>query len=82
VDEEDTSALDQAREFLRELLQDGAKLYDEVVEAMKQSGLTMATVRRAKPLAGVKSRRREVAGTPSKDWPWEWTLIPDATKKP
>jgi hypothetical protein len=79
VDEEDTSALDQAREFLGELLKDGAMLYDEVLEAMKQSGIALKTLKRAKPLAGVKSRRRPVAETPSKDWPWEWYLIENVT---
>jgi hypothetical protein len=79
VDEEDTSALDQAREFLAELLKDGAMLYDEVLKAMKQSGIALKTLKRAKPLAGVKSRRRPVAETSSKDWPWEWYLIENVT---
>jgi hypothetical protein len=79
VDEEDTSALDQAREFLAELLKDGAMLYDEVLKAMKQSGIALKTLKRAKPLAGVKSRRRPVAETSSKDWPWEWYLTENVT---
>jgi len=81
VDEEDTSALEQAREFLTELLHDGPILYDEVKKAIKQAGIAMITVKRAKPLTGVKSRRRPLAETPSKDWPWEWYLIADVVEK-
>jgi AAA domain len=74
VEGEDKSALDQARAFLMELLQDGPVLYDTVQKAAKQAGMTTATLRRAKPLLGVKSRKRRADDTPSKEWPWEWYL--------
>jgi hypothetical protein len=82
VDEEDKSALDQAREFLTELLHDGPVLYDDVIKAMKSSGIALMTLKRAKPLTGVKSRRRPWTGTPSKDWPWEWYLSANVAAQP
>src|SRR5262249_26679588 len=77
-DDEETSALDQAKAFLEELLAQGPVLYDDVCHAMKQAGIAMATLKRAKPLVGAKARRRPGAG---KNGPWEWYLpgegIPD-----
>jgi hypothetical protein len=77
ADEEDTSALDQAREFLQELLRDGPVLSEDVGKAMKKAGISWPTLRRAKPLAGVKSRKRRTEDLASKDWPWEWYLPDD-----
>jgi hypothetical protein len=74
ADAEEKPALEQAEEFLPELLADGPVLYAEVQKAMKQAGISLVTLKRAKPLLGVKSRRRPEKGTPSKDWPWEWCL--------
>ncbi len=71
ADEEETSALDQAQEFLREMLADGPVLYDTVTTAVKQAGIAMATLKRAKPLVGVKARRQPEGG---KNGPWEWYL--------
>jgi hypothetical protein len=77
--EENNSALEQAQEFLLELLKDGPVLYTEVKKALEPAGIAMITVKRAKPLVGVKSRRRSVADAPSKDRPWEWYLPKHAT---
>jgi hypothetical protein len=66
------TATDQAREFLRELLTDGPMLAEEVSAAAKQAGIAMATIRRAKPLAGIQTKRRRLENVPSKEWPWEW----------
>jgi len=74
TEDKKSSALDQAGEFLRELLTDGPVLADEVKAAAKQAGITMATIQRAKDLVGVKSRRLRLEDKPSKDWPWEWHL--------
>jgi hypothetical protein len=69
---EEQPALEQAQEFLAELLQDGPVLVDDIRKAVKQVGVTWITVRRAKDALGIMARRREIAGTPSKTWPWEW----------
>jgi hypothetical protein len=71
---EEKPAFDQAREFLEELLAPGPVLYTDVQRAMKQAGISLVTLKRAKPLVGVRSRRRPEDGTPSKDWSWEWFL--------
>ena len=73
-DEAEKPALEQAREFLEVLLTEGPVLYTDVQRAAKQAGISLGTLKRAKPLLGVKSRRRPEDGTPSKDWPWEWFL--------
>lgn len=78
VDDEDKSALEQAREFLTELLEDGPVLYDDVKDAGKKSGHAWRTIRRAKPLVGVKARRRELADKTLLECPYEWYL-PDGT---
>src|SRR5262249_51850739 len=46
-----------------------------VTTAMKQAGIAMATLRRAKPLVGVKVRRRPGEG---KNGAWEWYLPEEA----
>jgi hypothetical protein len=70
ADAEETSALEQAREFVCELLKDGPVLSEDVTNAAKQAGLSWATVKRAKILAGVKARTTQGEGKT----PWEWYL--------
>jgi putative DNA primase/helicase len=74
ADEDEKPALEQAKEFLRELLAAGPVLYAEIQGAGKQAGISTKTLKRAKPLVGAKSRRRPEEGTSSKDWSWEWFL--------
>jgi hypothetical protein len=50
-------------------------LYNDVYKAMKQAGIAMATLKRAKPRVGVKARRRSGEG---KNGPWEWYLPDEA----
>jgi len=70
VDEEETRVLDQARDFLQQLLKDGAEVpYPEVMQAAKETGVTPATLRRAKALERVKVRKQGGSGTP-----WLWRL--------
>jgi AAA domain len=73
-DETEKPALEQARDFLQELLQDGPVLADEVAKAAKQAGLSLATVRRAKELEQIRARRRPLDDIPRIKWPWEWLL--------
>lgn len=69
--DEAPGALEQAKEFLAVLLAQGPVLYNEVYKAMQQAGIAMATLKRAKPLVGVKARRRPGE---EKNGPWEWYL--------
>jgi len=70
--DEDASAIEQAREFLREILSEVPMLVKEINFAAKQAGLTPRTVRRAKDREGVKAKRLQVDGGPSNTWPWAW----------
>lgn len=74
--DEDRSALDQAQEFLQDVLSAGPVLYEDLVKAMKKAGIAFRTLRRAKLLIGVKSRRRPVDGMATKQQLWEWFLPP------
>lgn len=76
-EQEDKSALDQAREFLQELLQAGPVLYSEVQKALKQAEIASATLRRAKAILKVKVHKRHQEGIPYQEQPYEWALPPD-----
>ena len=60
--DEDSSALGEARNFLVDLLQDGAVPYAEVEAAAEQAGITMRTVKRARQDLGVESHREGESG--------------------
>ena len=70
--DEANSALDAAREFLREVLTDGPQLADEIATQAKKAGVSLATLRRAKDKEQVKARRRPQDGVGGHKWPWEW----------
>jgi putative DNA primase/helicase len=72
--EEEKTALDEARDFLRELLQDAPVFSKDVAKAAKEAGMAWATVRRAKALEGVKVRKQEGHGEAA---PWEWYMPDD-----
>ena len=74
ANDEEKSALDEAREFLRDILADGPMLVDEVRQAARKAGISTATLKRAKSLKGIKAQRRPIEGKLSRDWPWEWPL--------
>ena len=78
--EEETSALQQARVFLAEVLDDGPMLKEDLDAACKEAGVTERTLRRAKTLLGVKARRRETEGLAFKEWPYEWYLSGEGTE--
>jgi hypothetical protein len=70
--EEANSALEAAREFLREVLKDGPLLVDDLFTQAKKAGVSEKTLRRAKDKERVKARRRPQDGIPGNKWPWEW----------
>jgi len=74
--EGDRGALDQAQEFLRDVLTTGPVVYEELMKAMKKAGITSRTLYRAKALMGVKSQRQSVDGVAWRDQLWEWSLPP------
>jgi len=58
-----------AEAFLREMLSDGPMAQEELKEAAKNRGIGWRSVERAKPAAGVKSRKTGMQG------PWVWELV-------
>jgi hypothetical protein len=69
--EEAQSALDHAREFLREVLEAPMRV-DDLREAAKQAGVKRRTLERAKDKESVKARRVPLGDVASNKWPWEW----------
>jgi hypothetical protein len=74
--EEATSALMDAREFLRTVLQDGPMRVDEILTTAKRAGVSVKTLRRAKDKEGVKADRAAEPDVPKNKWPWEWYYPP------
>lgn len=66
MDGEERSALDDARAFIREELDGGERPAREILSAARSSGVAEKTLKRAKRLEGVSSRRVNGA--------WIWTL--------
>jgi putative DNA primase/helicase len=65
---EGKSAVEEAKQFLTEVLTDGGMAANEVKKAAEGAGLTWATVRRAKSLIGIKPHKAGMhAG-------WLWAL--------
>jgi hypothetical protein len=64
------SPLNEAVQFLREILADGRVLSKEVQKLAKQSGISERTLNRAKKVVGVKSEREGIGVTSV----WFWRL--------
>ena len=64
------SAIEEAEEFLRDLLSAGPISAKDVKAEANSAGLTWATVRRAKDRMGIKPRREGFSG----DGVWVWEL--------
>ena len=67
--------LSDAAEWLRNILLDGPMEADQLEVEAKAAGISWATIRRAKNMAGADSRKRGF------DRGWEWYLIEDAQDK-
>jgi hypothetical protein len=80
--EEANSALEQAREFVREILHAGPQPVDEIRAQAKKAGVSEATLRRAKDKERVRARRVPLDGIPSNKWPWEWSIYSATIRAP
>ena len=69
---ETNSALEQARDFLREVLTEGPMLVDDIRLHAKKAGVSEASLRRAKEKEHYKARRRPQDDQPCHRWSWEW----------
>lgn len=83
ADLEDRTIVDQAVEFIHELLSNGPVLSSEAEKACKSNGFTVATQRRAKAKLGVQAHRQavpegELSEEQNQKRPWEWVLPPQA----
>lgn len=67
-DDADRSAVEEAREFLRDLLAHGPVPAGTVFQEARAAGIAGRTLKRAKALLGVLSRKQSVSG------PWIWQL--------
>ena len=73
--DEERSALQEAKDFLRDLLVDGPKASDEVKHEAKSAGISSSTLKRAKVALGVQSERSQDGFGGAKGH-WEWVLPP------
>jgi hypothetical protein len=67
-DEEGRSAMDEARAFLRVILDAGPVLATDVMRQARQAGISDPTLRRAKSQLGVAAGKTSFGGK------WEWSL--------
>ena len=71
---QDRSAVDDAREWLRDLLKEGSREQKEVRKLAENEGISFGTLRRAKDALRVKSRKGAFGGS------WIWSLSEDGPK--
>ncbi|NIM48001.1 MAG: AAA family ATPase [Gemmatimonadales bacterium] len=68
-DPTERSALGEAKEFLRDQVQDGPRLAEEIIRNAKKAGISESTLKRAKRELKVKSQRMGFG--PGGQWMWE-----------
>jgi putative DNA primase/helicase len=71
---EGPSAMNEAKDFLREELAGGPQSAQDIKKAAASAGLTLATLRRAKEILGVRSSKAGIA----EGWVWELPQTKDA----
>jgi putative DNA primase/helicase len=71
-DAEEGSAIDEAKDFLRDMLKDGSRAFKDIRAAAAAAGVMERTLRRAKHDLGVKSVKSVEA-----HGPWLWCLAED-----
>jgi hypothetical protein len=70
IEAEERSKLDEAKEFLTDILRSGPVTSPEVEKEAKGAGIVPATLKRAKGVLGVKARKASFGG----GWIWD---LPD-----
>ncbi|MBW9265845.1 MAG: AAA family ATPase [Candidatus Thiodiazotropha sp. (ex. Lucinisca nassula)] len=75
-DSEHKSAMEEAMNFLTDLLDDGPVLSNEIKKDVEQAGLSWATVKRAKKSLGIEAHKDGMNGK------WSWSLPPKGLKNP
>lgn len=70
-----TTAVDEAKLFLLDILTNGPLAFSEIEEAAKLEGISEKTLRRAKELAGIESRKDSFGGG------WIWAISEDGQAK-
>jgi hypothetical protein len=68
---DEATALPEAVEFLRSYLSDGPMHASEITEIAQRAGISIGTLKRAKPVVGVRTRRAPGGG---RDRPWVWAI--------
>lgn len=76
---DERTALDDAKEVLRDILASGSVPAKDVQRAAREAGVSDATLRRAKDAIGVAARK---VGRPGEPGRWEWALPEDAHETP
>ena len=74
-DDEQRSALDEAREFLTMTLADGPQPVANVQSDAKEAGISATTLKRAKAALGVRAQRHQ-EGFGGSEGHWEWLAPP------
>jgi hypothetical protein len=72
--DDELSALEEAHNFLQDTLAKGPRPAVEVMREARDIGVSIATLRRAKKILGVKARKRGKPG--ERRQLWEWELAP------
>ncbi|MEW8461053.1 MAG: AAA family ATPase, partial [Candidatus Thiodiazotropha endolucinida] len=75
-DSEHKSAMEEAMNFLTDLLDDGPVLSKEIRKDVEQAGLSWVTVKRAKKSLGIEAHKDGMNGK------WSWSLPPKGIKNP
>jgi hypothetical protein len=73
-DPEERTAIDEAKDFLRDLLAEGGQLARDVHREAREAGISERTLSRAKSALGVKSQREGFG----KDGKFYWVLLDEA----
>lgn len=82
IDGEDRSALDEAKEFLRETLADGPREAKDVQREARNAAISDATLRRAKTSLGVLVRKEGNFLSTSQRWTWSLPVTEGAQDPP
>jgi hypothetical protein len=72
--DEQRRAVEEAADFLREILVDGEKPAKEVIREAKKAGISETTLKRARK-GVVHPHKAKVLGGKRGEAPWVWTLV-------